>query len=222
MSLHLPQSEKPEQPGILAAISGPAPPSVSLYISIDRSTCNVMSEDLPTLTISVTSHASHPITACTYATVLNPQLALKRKNFSVFNLTTNQRVWTQLGELHRTPLRRQLGHSDEKYFLTLLPETPITITHPFSLVGRWKRRDPDKGLTKIPRAINYKGEVFRSYLEPGHKYRFGVAEGQGIGWWRYGTKEEVLAPPGAPSGKGWSEPAIKFVDVPDIEIQIED
>jgi hypothetical protein len=224
MSLHLPQPEKQEEPGISAVISDPAPPSVSLSISIDPSTCSVNSENLPTLSLTVTLHASRPIMLCTYGTILNPKLALRQRNFSVFDLTANQRVWTEIGQIHRCALRRRLGDSDEKYYLTLLPETPVTITHPFSLVSRWRNRDPDKALTRSPRASDYKGEVFRNYLEPGHKYRIGV-EGQGLGWWRYGTKEEVLAPAGAPPSENscsWTEPGIAFLNVPDIEIQVED
>jgi hypothetical protein len=224
MSLHLPQPEERKEPEISAVISGPAPPSVSLSISVDPSTCSANSETLPTLSLTITLHASCPITACTYGTILYPKLALKQKNFSVFDLTANQRVWTEIGKIHRCALRRRLGDSDEKYYFTLLPETPVTITHPFTLVSRWRNRDPAKGLTRSPKARDYKGEVFRNYLEPGHKYRIGV-EGQGIGWWRYGTKEEVLAPAGAPPSEGslgWTEPGIAFVDVPDIEIQVED
>ena len=224
MSLCPPQPEQREAPEIPAVIPDPTPPSASLTISVDPSTCSVSSENLPTLSLTVTLHASRPITFCSYGTVLNPGLALRQKNFSVFDLTANQRVWTEIGKLQRRPLRRRLGDSDEKYYLTLLPETPVTITHPFSLVGRWRNRDPDKGLTRSPRALDYHGEVFRNYLEPGHKYRIGV-EGQGLGWWRYGTKEEVLAPMGAPpseSSRGWTEPRIAFLDVPDIEIQVED
>lgn len=29
-------------------------------------------------------------------------------------------------------------------------------------------------------------------MEPGHRYRFGVADGEGIDQWRWGTKDEVL------------------------------
>ena len=224
MSVHLPQPERREEAGIPAVISDLALPSVSLSMSVDPSTCNVNSETLPTLSLTVTLHASRPITVCTYGTVLNPKLALRSKNFSVFDLTANQRVWTELGKLQRYPLRPRLGDSDEQYYLTLLPETPLTITHPFSLIKRWRNRDPDGGLTISPKAPDYKGEVFRNYLEPGHKYRIGV-EGQGLGWWRYGTKEEVLAPAGAPLSENlcrWTESTITFVDVPDMEIQVED
>jgi hypothetical protein len=71
----------------------------------------------------------------------------------------------------------------------------------------------------------YKGKGFRNYLEPNHKYRFGISDDEGIGWWRYGTKEEALKPAGSPrseSGQGWSEPQIRLTGVQDVEFYTED
>ena len=61
-------------------------------------------------------------------------------------------------------------------------------------------------------------------LEAGYEYRVGINEGQKSSWWRYGTREEVLA---APESLDWqlgeSEPAISFdkITVLDVLLRVE-
>jgi hypothetical protein len=219
-----------EEPGRYEVIFGPAPPSISVDMAIDASIYSVSRTDLPNLCFSITSHSTHPITILTNGTILAQERPfIHGKNYTAIDINTNQRVWFSTEYLHRgSPIRQQLGHSDEKYFLTLLPEVPVKITYPFTPVGWWNRRDPSKGMTFSPRATDFKGEEFRRYFEPGHKYQFGIAykQGrQGALWWRYGTKEEVLAPRGAPwagTALGWSERRITFGNIPDVELMIEE
>jgi hypothetical protein len=228
----LPQAEEPETDEV---IFGPAPPFISLDMAMDPSIYSVSSAELPNVSFSLTSHATHPITICTNGTVLSREKPFMHgKNYTATDITTNQRVWFSREYVQRAySTRRQLGHRDEKHFLTLLPKVPVKITYPFSPIMVWKRRDPSKSLTFTSRAPDYKGEEFRRYFEPGHKYRFGIAYKQGIKgllepvqtilWWRYGTKEEVLAPREAPWAKtplGWSEQRITFRDIPDAELTI--
>ena len=226
-----------EEPGRQEVIFGPAPPSLSIDMAINASIYSVNSTDLPNLSFSITSHSTHPITILTNGTVLTQERPfIHGKNYTAIDINTNQRVWFSTEYVQRGyPILQQLGHSDEKHFLTLLPEVPVKITYPFEPVGCWNRRDPSKGLTFSPRALDFKGEEFRRYFEPGHTYRFGIAYKQGMQgllgpvqgalWWRYGTKEEVLAPRGAPSAGtalGWSERRITFGNIPDVELMIED
>jgi hypothetical protein len=229
-----PQVEEPRKREV---IFGPAPPFISLDMAIDPSIYSVSSIDLPNLSFLITSHATHPITIRTYGTVLSQERPfINGKNYTASHISTNQRVWFSTEYVQRAhPIRQQLGHSDEKHFLTLLPEVPVKITYPFSPVMEWKQRDPSKSLTFRPRALDFKREEFCRYFEPGHKYRFGIAYKQdrqgSLGpvqialWWRYGTKEEVLAPRGAPSAGtalGWSERPITFGNIPDVELMIEE
>ena len=223
MSEILPSSV-PASPYYSAAENLP-PPLVSLSITIDPPVYSAACPELPTLGLHVTSHASRPITICTDGTVLNLGQAMRGRNFNILDLTANQRVWTFRGHVRRAALRRRFGVSAEKYYLTLYPEKVTTIAHPFVLAGTWNTRDPEKGLVMKPRSSCYKGEEFRNYLEPNHKYRFGISDDQGIGWWRYGTKEEVLEPADSPpprSGQGWSEPQITFTGVQDVEFYMKD
>jgi hypothetical protein len=226
-----------EEPGRREVIFGPAPPSLSIDMAINPSIYSVSSTALPNLSFSITSHSTHPITILTNGTVLTKERPFIRgKNYTAIDINTNQRVWFSTEYVQRgCPIQQRLGHSDEKHFLTLLPEVPVKITYPFDPVVCWNRRDPSEGLTFSPRAPDFKGEEFRKYFEPGHKYRFGIAykQGterllgpvQGVLWWRYGTKEEVLAPRGAPSAGtalGWSERRIVFRNIPDVELVIEE
>jgi hypothetical protein len=226
-----------EEPGRREVIFGPAPPSLSIDMAINPSIYSVSSADLPNLSFSITSHSTHPITILTNGTVLTQERPFIRgKDYTATDINTNQRVWFSTEYVQRgCSIEQRLGHSDERHFLTLLPEVPVKISYPFGPAGGWKRRDPSKGLTVSPRAPHFKGEEFRTYFEPGHKYRFGIAykQGrdellgpvQGVLWWRYGTKEEVLAPRGAPSARtalGWSERHIVFRNIPDVELTIEE
>lgn len=85
-------------------------------------------------------------------------------------------------------------------------------------------RDPNKGLIRSGKSQDYEREVFRQYLELGYNYHCGV-QGHEIERWEYETEEEVLASAGA----HWSEiltwwateNRIPFIDVLDIEVQVE-
>jgi hypothetical protein len=230
-----------EEPRKHEAIFGPAPPFVSLDMTMDPSIYSVSSTDLPNLSFLVTSHATYPITIGTYGTVLTQERPfIHGKNYAATDINTNQRVWFSTEYVQRArSVRPQLGGSDEKHFLTLLPEIPVKITYPFGPIMSWKHRDPSKDLTFRPRAPDFKGEEFRRYFEPGHKYRFGIAYKQPYKQdrqgsfepmqialrWSYGTKEEALALRGALSAETtlcWSERPIMIVDIPDVELMIEE
>jgi hypothetical protein len=228
-----------EEPRWYEVTFGPAPPLISLDMTIDPSIYSVSSTDLPNLSFLVTSHATCPITIRTCNTVLTQERPfIHGKNYTATDINTNQRVWFSTEYVCRAySIRPQLGGSDENHFLTLLPEIPVEITYRFSPIMTWKHRDPSKDLTFRPRAPDFKGEEFRRYFEPGHQYRFGIAYTQpykqygpfeptqiALGW-SYGTKEEALAPRGAPSAGTalrWSERHIRIANIPDVELTIEE
>src|SRR5579871_6119031 len=124
-------SPEVETPRRHEVIFGPAPPSISLDMTIEPSIFSVSSADLPNLTFLVTSHATCPITIRTYGTVLTQvRPFIHGWNYTATDINTNQRVWFPTEYVQRAySIRPQLGGSDEKYFLTLLPEIPVKITY---------------------------------------------------------------------------------------------
>lgn len=226
-----------------SVMAGPTPP-ISLRMSINSSVYSLDSglEGLPKLVLTISSHFNHPITVFTYSTPLDELHAWQdqhtfHQNFTVTDIATNQRVWMCGSTNCRRRMRRCLGHDDERYYLTLLPEIPIIVSFPVEGLQDW--HDGIGYETIYRRDGDFKGETFERYFEPGKKYSIGLAprplpyvEGrpwergpdQMILWWRYGTKEEVLEPRGTPLHKatlGWSENKIRLKDIPDVELTVE-
>ena len=83
-------------------------------------------------------------------------------------------------ELTKGPKRAGFSHErgspDDKYHHTLEPGQPLKISHPFGLAFR---------SAEGPRS-----------LTAGHRYAFGVRQGEQVDWWREGRMEDVLVPPG--------------------------
>jgi hypothetical protein len=137
---------------------------------------------------------------------------------------------------------RRLGTGDERGFMTLQPGEPITVSYGVPCLSYNKRFDGGGNgkLTFAPKSREIGGEVFRRYFEPGHRYCIGIQnklkrrvweqlperEDFQVGfWWRYGTKEQVMASPGAIPGDGyigWSEHEIQISGLPDVELAIEE
>lgn len=220
-------------------------PHISLIMSIDSSIYSLDSrlEGLPRLVFTITSHFNYPITVLTHGTPLDETHAWDSQdrffqNFTATDIITNQRVWIH-GQIRcRGALHRRLGHYDERYYLTLLPQVRSTVSHPVHDLRGWHNGMGYE--TIVPRGGDFKGQIFQRYFEPGKRYRIGLAnrplpyvEGkswergpdQMILWWRYGTKEEVLEPRGTPLHEaevGWSENKICFKGIPDVELAIEE
>jgi hypothetical protein len=171
------------------------PPSVSISLAIDKPSFSPGEE--VELSITVTSHASAPITIFTWPTILNTRLALKRKNFECRDLDTDTPLNLEITKGgKRGGFSSRSGSSDEKYFYTLMPEEPLKFASPFNVANR-------RGLIA------------------GHRYRFGVSHGEKLEWWTAGTKEEVLTPPEEPAGLAKnSDGPIELNDVDDIEFVI--
>ena len=233
------------EPGRKDRLHGSTPP-ISFVLSIDFSSYRVSTglSGRPKLSCTITSHLPCPITVFTYRSILNADQAWDKisvyQNFTAIEMESNQRVWLKGQNLcRRYPLRRQLDTDDADYFLTLHPNTPVTVSYPADVAG-WNHRDLNKGLTFTCPWRDLDGEEFRRYFEPGHTYKIGLANrpkgyiggqprkfgsDQLILWWRYGTKEEVLEPRDAPPSKtalGWSEPKIRIGGIPYVEVAIEE
>jgi hypothetical protein len=175
------------------------PPSVSISLALDSSSFSPSDE--VELSVTVTSHASTPITIFTWPTIFNTHLALKRKNFECVDLDTNTPLNLEITKGgKRGGFTSCSGSSDEKYFYTLIPAEPLKFTTPFKIANR--------------------GGVI-----PGHRYRFGVRRGEKLEYWTAGTKEEVLTPPGEPAALAKNEDGpieLNNVDAIDFVIKASD
>ncbi|KAK5115810.1 hypothetical protein LTR85_009404 [Meristemomyces frigidus] len=202
-------------------------PGITIHIAIEPTMYSVsQSAELPTLNLTVTLHASRPITVFTFPTALNLRLALMRNNFCCDDMTTGEPVWLERTKGPQRPaVRRSKQSQDEKYFLELHPGQPTTVSYPFVLVSGWKHRGEAGPQGRGPELTSvYRGQEYRNFLEPGHTYRFSLAEDQSIDWWRYGTRNEVLEPADAPVSStimGCSEPKIVVAALDTAVISIE-
>lgn len=176
----------------------------------------------PVLTIKITSHATQPITIFTWGTYLHPKRAMCSMVYHIVDVDTKQRVYRSIVHVQRKPFRRQMGNSDEAFFWTLYPEEPRVVTKTFHFANLWRRRADLVGRISPRESTVYMGEEMRNFLEPGHLYTLGIPH-PGIGWWRWGTKEENLEPADAPPGTsrmGWSEPRLVITDNKEARLEI--
>jgi hypothetical protein len=171
------------------------PPSVSISLAIDKPSFSPGEEVEPSIT--VTSHASAPITIFTWPTIFNTRLALKRENFECIDLDTETPLNLEITKGgKRGGFTSRRGSNDEKYFYTLMPEEPLKFASPFKIANR-------------------------AGVIPGHRYRFGVRCGEKLEWWTTGTKEEVLTPPGEPADLAENDDGpIELKGIDDIEFVI--
>lgn len=162
----------------------PSVPPISVEVVIDPPAFALGGpEGLPCIAITATSHASQPITIFTWPTIFNLDLAQKRANFSCQDTASNALLRLELtkGPKRSGPSRAKDG-PDDIFFQTLEPKTSVVFSATF----------------KLARRIN----ATKDLLVEGHKYRFNVRDGETIQWWRYGKKEDVMAPPDHPAELG--------------------
>ena len=119
------------------------------------------------LVITAVSHASCPITIWSYMTALNMRSIPKA--LIITHVDTDISVSTQ--EMFFT---RQgwVVHPNDRYFHTLLPEQPFTFSKPI-------RAQFLKELECLP-----------------GQYRVAVKDSTKLRWWKEGTREEIVPPPG--------------------------
>ncbi|KAI9712512.1 MAG: hypothetical protein M1828_001693 [Chrysothrix sp. TS-e1954] len=135
------------------------------------------------LSITAISHAQTPLTIFTWPTIFHLDLAQRRRNFTCVDLETTEPLQLETTKGGKRPaFSRELGGKDDAHFRTLEPKEPVTFSGPFKLANRMV-----EGLYA---------------LVPGHRYQFGVQNGEGVSWWKEGRKEDVLAPRGEDAGLG--------------------
>ncbi|KAI9667808.1 MAG: hypothetical protein M1821_000627 [Bathelium mastoideum] len=177
------------------------PPSISVTLSIDPP--SFAPGTAVNLTVTTVSHAQTPITIFTWPNVFNLNLAQRRANFTCVDLNTGTPVHLEITKGPKRPgFSRELGGRDDAYFCTLEPEEPMTFQGSFMLASRMS----DGSHTVVP----------------GHRYRFGVREGEKVKWWREGRKEEVMSPSGEASGLGDASGEPINVDAVAVEFEVKE
>ena len=189
----------------------PPEPSISISITLTPCTYSYSTPEVPTLSVHMTSHAPRPITVFTWNTVLHPYSGLKRQCFTITDTSSGEKIPQNKVSLNRTRFRRQIGSSDEQLFSTLYPDQPVTVKAAF---GPWPgEAKPIGHPERFPRRLGWGVDG----LEVGHGYEVKVSSGQMVIWWKWGTKEEVLAPPGESEDSYMGES-----EWPPIEIEVEE
>ena len=229
-------------------LQGPTPP-ISLEMAIDSPVWHLSTgfAGRPKLIFTITSHFDHPITLRTVGTVLRTTGMYNgifvNQRLTIKDSDSGQRLYLQGNQPHNPVIRgRRLGTRDERNYITLQPGSPIAVSYGVPCLHSLDQFEGGGTgiLTTAPRSRELGGEVFRRYFEPGHKYRIEVQnklrcrvweqlperEDYQVGfWWRYGTKEQVMAPPATlPFSRyiGWTEHEIQISGVPGVELRIEE
>ncbi|KAI5921526.1 hypothetical protein F4810DRAFT_722093 [Camillea tinctor] len=168
---------------VSSAVMHPPPPSVSVALTISPSTYKRGDGDsgnaVPDLSVAATldSSAPKPVTIRTWASILDPALALQRREFNAQDISQDPPANISLEIIkgpNRLPFKRKKGSYDEKYYVTLHPGQEVTVAKtPLGIVKRLKNGTP----------------IFQA----GHTYSLGLSdEGKNIGPWWWGVTDDVL------------------------------
>ncbi|KAI1454244.1 hypothetical protein F4805DRAFT_328691 [Annulohypoxylon moriforme] len=157
------------------------PPSISVISTISPSTYKYGRDEnsIPVLSLKATldPQTPRPVTVQSWSTVFNPGLALKRRNFTVQDISQDPPTDINL-EITKGPKRpgfqRRKGSNEEMYYVTLHPAQETTVAeHPLNIVER------------------VKGDV--PIFQAGHTYRLGLSdEGKNVRTWWWGTTDDIL------------------------------
>jgi hypothetical protein len=179
-------------------------PRIELTLSLSPSTHSFSSPLPPTITMTLLSHASHPITFFTWNTPLHIQHILSNNGITITDLTTNTPVKTSRIMIQRIAIKRIKGSYDEKLFPTLEPGVPATFSRAFGrnatvkplpkhMIKNGWERDTEGREIKIRRPSTATGV---DGLEARHSYRVGVnMELLEQCKWAFATRDEVLVDP---------------------------
>ena len=173
-------------------------PRITASISLSLTTHSYTSLEAPDLNLTVTSHHPDPITI--YADDLSPALMLKCGALTITSLTNGCEV-KQTASTHCRfiPPTKFSVPLNERLFYTLLPNTPLTLSAPFT------RSRPDTGGKPLAKddpdytthCSAKHGACGVDGLEPGKGYVLTLSghsrvNWEHIRWWEYGTKEQNL------------------------------
>ncbi|KAL8686699.1 MAG: hypothetical protein Q9218_006926 [Villophora microphyllina] len=174
-------------------------PEITITLSLSPTIYRFTNPTPPELTLIAVSDADRPFTVFSQDTVLHLDTALRRRCFTITDLTAGVEVPQDLVKPYRAqPFRRTRGSGSERYFVTLEPGIPVILSTSFG-----PARDsypqpnafykPDYPLDKNGDATVHVHGV--DGLIPGHRYCLSVAIEelqQSLWWWQWGTKDEVL------------------------------
>ncbi|KAL8736943.1 MAG: hypothetical protein Q9181_002169 [Wetmoreana brouardii] len=174
------------------------PPKVSASISISPSTHSYADSQAPNLTLTIQSHNPDHITI--YADDLSPKTMLRCGAFTITDLSNGCQVKQTISTCCRIPPPRKATVSlNEHDFHNLLPNTPLSLSAPFT---RIRTDNGGKPLAKHdPDYRNHRsagcGACDVDGLEPGNSYALSLASNPRahwnfVSWWEYGTKEQIL------------------------------
>ncbi|KAL8712687.1 MAG: hypothetical protein Q9220_003219 [cf. Caloplaca sp. 1 TL-2023] len=187
-------------------MANPELPTLSIKLTLSAETYSFSHSETPKLFLSVISNAERPFTIFTYGTILNPHTALHQRGFIITDLVDGLEipVIQVFIQPQRKPFRRVRGCNDEKYFLTIFPGIPTTVRASFGpedprpkhAMNERRSTSPERGKTSPRRSTRVRGV---DGLEAGHRYRLDVSEeGLQLGWWKWGTKDDILVDPDSP------------------------
>lgn len=173
-------------------------PKISASLSVDPTTHLFANAQAPNLNLTITSHHPDPITI--YADNLSPKLMLTCGALTITDLTTGCEVRQSCRTHCRIPPPSKVAVPlPEHLFHTLLPNTPLTLSTPFT---RSRTSTGGKPLAKQDPTYtsDYStkgGACGVDGLEPGHRYALSLSSKPRffwniIRWWEYGTKEQVI------------------------------
>jgi len=212
-----------------------ASPTLSIILSLSATTYHFSEPSPPGVSLTITSNSERPLTVFAWHSILWPNLALAQRDFVMTDLTNGAEVKQTFIHLQHQAFSRIRGSQDERYYLTIYPKSPITVSTPFgrggdarpqpkSVIERGWELDENGKEMKIRRSVHAQGV---DGLEVGHRYRLDVVPEKLEGlWWRWGTKDEVLVDRGSPdcmlSRKQSEQVALNFDPIVGIEFNVED
>jgi len=170
----------------------------SASLSLSPTTHSYANMQAPNLNLTRISHHTDPITI--YADELSPTLMLTCGACIISSLTNGSEFKQSRSTHCRIPPPSKVPVTlNKRLFHTLLPNTPLTLSAPFtrsrtSTGGKpLAKNDPDSTSDHIAKH----GACGVDGLEPGHDYVLNLASNPPVSWdivrwWEYGTKEHVL------------------------------
>lgn len=210
-------------------------PTLSITLSLSRSTYSFSEHQPPELSLTVTSNADKPLTVFTWHRPLWPKLALCQRQFIITDLADNVEVPQTAVQIQRMPFTRIRGCSDNVYFVTIMPGTPTVVSTPF---GRGTAQPQPKAVAERGWELDSEGKEMKTRrsvhahgvdgLEPGHRYRLDVKRVELYGmWWRWGSREEYLVDPDTQGAdRMWSpkhseQSPLEFAPIEGIDFSVE-
>jgi hypothetical protein len=148
------------------------PPSIAVKLAINPPSFRM--SDRVRLHITAISNASEPITIYTWPNIFNPGLSQMRGSLVVSDKDTHEKLQLPTVDIERGLTNFTLGGPEDGAFVTLEP-------------GR-------------PTAFEGVSFAYGSETLPGHRYLIDLQEGENVGWWKEGRKEDVLDLPGKDRG----------------------